>query len=469
MRLFYWSQMSTALLALLPLSFWAQAELTLQTGNLPQPQAYQRHTEFEVHQSQYPLQPQQQIQALEHQILPQVLNLMKKGEWEQAWQVLVPLLQYSSLHGLFLAAQIAEQQQDWQTAASYYRRMLAIDSRLHRPRLELAKVLVKIGDNQAAEYQFNLALSQQLPQRVEHNVYTILQNLKTENSYFNLQFALVPSSNINQGMAQRTIVLKDGKTYQLSETSRAKKGIGWQLSIEGEKRIGEEYKWFINGALFNVDYANRLNDQTSTRLLMGRSLGHQRSHSLDISLGGHHLLYQHKGLYQGVLGRVDYHWRLKPDWKLSLSWESQQLHYRPKYAYQRGWQHWLNAQVTHISQGKILYYWAIQQGFNQAAERSYSNRTLGVKTGIRYQFDRFQLTVGGHLAYSKTDYRDISPFFGVIRHDKHWSGSIDILKRDWSWQGFAPRLSFHYADNHSTIPINTYKNKQVRLTFSKEF
>lgn len=460
-----------ALLSTIPAIANLQNEVPLQTENLPQPQVYQRHTALDDLSAAQTVKTAQPTPELENQILPQTLALMKRGQWQQAKQTLAPLLARvpPSLHGLFLAGQIAEQQQDWQSAVSYYRKMLAIDSSLHRPRLELAKVFAKTGDNKAAEYQFNLVLSQQLPQQVEHNVYAHLQQLRSENASFNLQFALLPSSNINQGTAQRSVVLKDGRVYQLSESSRAKSGIGWQVSLDGEKRFGARNQWFVNASLSHLDYANRRHDQTSSRLAVGRSFGNQKGHSLDVSLGGHHLLYQHKGLYQGVLGRADYGWRLKPDWKLSLSWESQQLHYRPEYVYQRGWQHWLTARLTHISQGKTLYYWSVQQGFKQTAERSYSYRSTALQTGVRHQFDWQQLTVGGHLSYSKTDYRDVMPIFGKIRHDKRWSASVDILKRDWSWKGFAPRLSFHYTHNDSTIPLNAYKNQQIRLVFSKAF
>ncbi|MGV6988900.1 surface lipoprotein assembly modifier [Testudinibacter sp. P80/BLE/0925] len=465
----------TALLTLLPFAVFADSAPMLPTNqpfsdNLPQPQISQPQTaldDFSVAKSTPTAQPFE----LENRLLPTVLNLMKAGQWQAAKTVLEPLLQHNppSLHGLFLAGQIAEQQQDWQSAVGYYRHMLSFDATLRRPRLELARALAKMGELNASEYQFNLALSQKLPEPVQNNVFSMLQNLKAETSSFNLQLALLPSSNINQGTQQRSVILNDGKEYTLSQSSRAKRGVGLQIALEGEQRFGEEYKWFLNGALTNLDYANRQSDQTATRLSVGRSFGNQRGHAWDLSLGGQHLLYQHKGLYQGVLGRINYSWRLKPDWKLALAWETQQLHYRPEYAYQRGWQHWLSANLTHIAQGRTVYFWGVQQGFNQAAERNYSYRTFGVRTGVRHHFDFAQLTLGGSLTYTQTDYRDRAPFFGVIRHDKRWSGSVDLLKRNWSWKGFAPRLSFHYTDNRSTIPLNQYKNKQVRLVFSKEF
>ncbi|SMB80781.1 Cytochrome c biogenesis factor [Pasteurella testudinis DSM 23072] len=472
MRFFRLLLSATALLSVFSI---AQAQSAVSapqvaTEYLPQPQDYLRQTILNDLQSpQTAYQPAQQLVMLENQLLPTVLHLMKQRQWLQAKSILTPLLetQPASLHALFLAGQIAEQQQDWQSAVTYYRQMLAIDRTLQRPRLELAKALAKSGEIQASEYQFNLALSQKLPPQVENNVFSILQNLKAETSYLNVQFAFMPSSNINQGSRQRTVMIR-GVSHVLSESSRAKSGVGVQLAIDGEKRFGNEYKWFINGALLNLDYANRHSDQTVSRLMIGRSFGNQR-HAWDIAVGGHHVLYQHKGLYQGMLGRVNYAWRIKPDWKLSLGWETQQLHYQPQYAYQRGWQHWFNANLSHVVNGRTIYYWGVQQGFNQAKERNYSNRTLTLQTGVRHQFDFAQLTMGANLAYGRTDYRDVVPFLDMIRHDKRWSGSVDILKRDWSWLGFAPRLSLHYTDNRSNTGIYSYKNKQVRLSFSKEF
>lgn len=465
----------TALLSLLSFSAFANLAISPSfSSNLPQPQLIQpfgdgTQTALNDLSMAKPMLIAQPI-ALENRVLPTVLNLMKAGQWQAAKTALEPLLQHNppSLHGLFLAGQVAEQQQDWQSAVGYYRQMLNLDSTLQRPRLELARALAKIGEINASEYQFNLVLGQKLPEPVQHNVFSMLQNLKAETSLFNLQFALLPSSNINQGTQQRSVIL-DGKKYTLSQNSRAKRGIGLQLTLNGEKRFGEEYQWFLNGTLNNLDYANRQNDQTATRVSLGRSFGNQRRHAWDISFGGQHLLYQHKGLYQGLLGQINYSWRLKPSWKLALAWETQQLHYRPEYAYQRGWQHGLSANLTHITQGRTIYSWGIQQGFKQAAERNYSYRTLTLRTGVRHHFDFAQLTVGANLAYTQTNYRDIAPFFKVVRQDKRWSGSVDLLKRNWSWQGFAPRLSFHYTENRSTIPLNQYKNKQVRLIFSKEF
>ncbi|WP_176552235.1 surface lipoprotein assembly modifier [Testudinibacter sp. TR-2022] len=443
---------------------------TYQLDNLPEPQQYQHDNSVPTLSAVPTAAPTQQLLKLEQYILPTVLQQMKKGEWQAAQQALAPLLNHvpPSLHGLFLAGQIAEQQQAWQSAVSYYRKMLAIDSSLHRPRLELANALAKSGDIKAAEYQFNLALSQKLPQAVENNVFSRLQHLKDQTTYLNFHFSLVPSSNINQGSNRRSFIL-DGKEYFLTESSKAKRGLGMQWGINAEKRFGQQYQWFVSGALQHSDFPNKYNDQTVSRLMLGRSFGTQQRHSLDVALGGHHVLYQHKGLYHGGVLRLDYAWRIQPDWRLALSWESQQLHYRPQFDYMRGWQHWATAKLIHLSQGRTSYYWGVQQGFNRAAEKSYAYRTLSWQSGIRHHFDFQQLTLGGHLSYTTTRYLAADPFFRTQRQDKRWNVSADILKRDWSWRGFSPRLSFHYSDNRSNIPIHTNQNKQVRLTFSKEF
>jgi hypothetical protein len=89
-------------------------------------------------------------------------------------------------------------------------------------------------------------------------------------------------------------------------------------------------------------------------------------------------------------------------------------------------------------------------------------------------FDYYQdlpwgFTAGIEPAFAWTQYNEAQSAFGVTRHDELWAARLDVLNRRFEYGGFAPRLSFIYANQSSTIALYRYSRFQVQLGLTRQF
>lgn len=414
--------------------------------------------------------PTVDIANIDHPLAP-VLHAMKQGRWHDARQQVQILLAQNpaDMDALFLAGQIAEQLQQPQQAADYYQQMLAHNSQLPRPRLELAKVLWQAGEAAAAEYHFRLALSQELPEPVQKHVQAYLHAIKQHKSSWQISATVAPGSNINQGSGHQSVTIGD-KEFTLSPESQAQSGVGLQLQLSGQYRFGTQRQWFGTAQIHWQEYGGRSLDNTYGRLMLGRHIntGSPQRH-LQAALGVQHVQYQQHALYSGAVARLDYaqQWSENKQW--FIGWEGQQLHYRPEYAYLHARQHWLNAGIAGVARGRTSYQIAVQAGSSRAQERTYGFYSVGADLSVRHLFDWQQLTLGAKAAYTRTRYRGEAPFFGQTRQEQQYTGQLSLLKRNWSWHGFAPELALQYSRNRANIALYDRHSRQIRFTLNRVF
>ena len=79
---------------------------------------------------------------------------------------------------LFLRAQLAFAEGEYQEAIAIFRGMLSRNPSRPRIRLELARALFAARDYEAARYHFEFALGQTLDEGVRENVYAFLRAIR---------------------------------------------------------------------------------------------------------------------------------------------------------------------------------------------------------------------------------------------------------------------------------------------------
>ena len=94
---------------------------------------------------------------------------------------------------------------EFNKAIKEFRKMLAIDPKLVRPRLELALNLYKSGEYESAKYHFIRILSSEIPISVRNNVNALLNKIKQELPIINFSINLVSDTNPNQESSASTV------------------------------------------------------------------------------------------------------------------------------------------------------------------------------------------------------------------------------------------------------------------------
>jgi hypothetical protein len=89
-------------------------------------------------------------------------------------------------------------------------------------------------------------------------------------------------------------------------------------------------------------------------------------------------------------------------------------------------------------------------------------------------FDYYQdlgwgFSAGIEPAFSWTQYNAPVAAFGVTRHDNLYAVRLDVLNRRIEYRGFAPRLSFIYANQSSTIALYRYSRFQMQVGLTRQF
>src|SRR5689334_11851328 len=128
-------------------------------------------------------------------------RMILTGDPESARKVLEDLrvLAPDEPEVLFLLAHLAVSQQDYDKAIDLYRRILVKEPSAVRVRLELARLLFKKLDDEAASHHFRLVLGEpDLPPKVIENIEVFLAEIQARKRWHvGLTVALAPDSNIN--------------------------------------------------------------------------------------------------------------------------------------------------------------------------------------------------------------------------------------------------------------------------------
>src|SRR5690606_27349475 len=110
-------------------------------------------------------------------------------------------------------------------AADAFRRMLAQDPRLLRPRLELGRVLMLAKDYDGARYNFEQVLAHELPEGVRRTVLGVLSRIREELPSLTASIDIVFDSNANQATSVDEVEI-DGVRYRLNADAREKSSTG---------------------------------------------------------------------------------------------------------------------------------------------------------------------------------------------------------------------------------------------------
>jgi tetratricopeptide (TPR) repeat protein len=394
-------------------------------------------------------------------------SLFSAGRVDEAEALVTELrkLDPAPLQVLFLSGAIALSRGKYDVAADEFRRMLARDPTLLRPRLELARALYLAGEYQTARYHFEQVLSAPLPDAVRQNVLAYLVQIRERVPSLLLGLDVLYDSNPKQATSAQFIEI-GGLLFRVADPSRAQSGTGLLVTGYGRLPLPSDPNWFATAYAEWFDFSGRDMDSSYLQVLGGRRINLGR-HSVELQAGGHYASYRGDDLYTGPNARVSDFVRLLPNLSLNLSLDARELDYR-QFEYLSGWQYVASAELYAALAPARSLRGGLSWIRGDAAEAPYAFEGPAV-------FARFvQEWRGGWIGtafarYSHLRFDAADPFFAVARDDEEWRAELSLMNRKLQYRGFAPRLTLGWVDHASNIPIYAFERAYVRMGVTREF
>lgn len=394
------------------------------------------------------------------------------GDFAGATNILSQLLREdpSSTEALFLMGEIDSRQRKFADAIPYYRRILVDNPSVVRVRLDLARALFETEDDDAAEYNFHLALAEgNLPSTVIDNVERYLAIIRSRRHFvYSVNLGVAPDSNINRATASDRVTLF-GLPFQLSPQARQQSGIGVTGTIAGEYRadLQPDLRVRTGALVYGLKYpSNAEFDDAQARGHIGPQWLFSRG---DVSVLGvvQRRWYGEQAYSTGAGGRLE-----------GQYWLTRQLLYS---AYVEGLSSTYDKQTFldgyYLDQGNFLSYYITPTSFVRAsAGVGYQKAQSDVfsnwyyKFGLAYQQEfAWGITVNVAPGVQWWNYQATDPLFGVRRADQQYSATVALYKRDLTIFGFAPVISYSYTNNQSNESLFKYDRNQFQLGFTRQF
>ncbi|MDR3507937.1 MAG: surface lipoprotein assembly modifier [Caulobacteraceae bacterium] len=369
---------------------------------------------------------------------------------------------------IFLLAMLAEAKGDYAAAITDFRAILVDEPGNIRVRLELGRAFFAIGDDPNAEHQFRLARAARLPAAVRGNIDNYLAAIRGRRAWaFSLSLAVAPDSNINAGTNARQVDLY-GLPFDLSSGARGHSGAGLSVDAAGEvaPRLSPRVRMRIGAALDSVTYSQTAFDDTNLYLYAGPQLNltHWR---LSATASDTDRWYGGSLYYSGGGARLEADYLPTARLRIATAVERQFLTYRYD-AGQTGPVTTGSLDLTFGLTPSSLLHGALSVSRQDARDLAYANTVGTVAIGYLRELPKgFSISV--EPSYGRAEYDEALSAFSRRRSDSIARISLSVLNRAISYRGFAPRLTYSYTDDTSSIPLYSYRRNRLELRVTRQF
>ena len=366
----------------------------------------------------------------------------------------------------FRLAAVREKLADLAGAAQALRDLLAEQPDANPARLELGRILAKMGDPKAARAEFARAEAAGLPPEVEQNVRRLASALRTTRKRgATIEFTIGPDSNVNRSTTSPfidTIIAP----FELDADARRQSALAASFSARGFSRDRLGKISFLSNAAFRADLSTkpRFND-----VQLALDSGPETRFG-KIRLRPSALLekrwYGGDPYSTGAGGQVELFAQLGPRSQLGVS--GSRVHQSiAKNAGQDGWRTALSTDLTHSLGAGLTARASLRFGALDARVRPESLRQIG--GGMLLVRERRPVTLFAELDYTRT--RGIEPLFlfGKTRRDDRWDMIAGAIFNRASVAGFSPLVRLTHSDSRANIVLYDYRRTRLDVGFTRSF
>jgi tetratricopeptide (TPR) repeat protein len=394
------------------------------------------------------------------------------GDYPEADEILSRVLvkDPSSTEALFLMGEMNSRQHKYAEAIPYYRKILVDHPNVVRVRLDLARALFETNEDDAAEYNFHLALAAgDLPDTVIDNVERYLAIIRSRQHFvYDIHVGLAPDTNINSSTSANQVTIF-GLPFALSNASQAHSGVGIDGSLDGEYRydLQPDLRLRTGAVLSRIEYpSNPMFDDMQARAYVGPQQFFKDGNISVLGVVAERWFGNHP-YNTGVGGRLEGQYWLTRRFLYSGYFEGLSTSYRQQPAL-KGY---------YLDQASFLDYYltpssfvrgTIGGGYQSAQSDIFENWYY--RLGLAYQQEFvYGLTANVAPEVRWWRYFGFNPLFGVHRADRQYAVKLSLYKRDFTIFGFAPVVSYTYTRNNSNEELFRFNRNQFELGFTRQF
>lgn len=403
----------------------------------------------------------------------------------QLWADVTRLLpKYQALTGhdialvWFAEAALARAKGDYAKAISGYRRLLRQQPDFLRVQLELGRTLFENHQDTEAAALFSQA---QLPvdaPGLKDNVAGYLDALAVRDAWHgSVAIGPVYNSNLNQTTASITYLPQyDEEGRHIGDIQRkipgpiAAQGMAYEASLSKQKNLVGHHGLMMRGVLYGNEYRHEPSYSDSTTSVYG---GYQyRSAQTTLSLAP--LLefnwQDHKALYKGLGGKLEWQYGLSPKALLNVDVERKRLRYHnADYTHNDGWQSSLFVTAIYALPKNWLMFGGLDWVRKNAAEGVNAYHQQGARLGLAKAFDIGVETVF-FAAWRHKQYDAYSQVLEAKRSDHEQTYTAVIKLPKLSFVGLTPSLLFRHNRVSSNVDwLYTYQKNEFSLKLEKYF
>ena len=367
----------------------------------------------------------------------------------------------------FRLAALLEQVGDLEGAVDSLRALLVEQPEANPARLELARILEKMGKPKEAKQELAKAEAVGLPPEVAANVRRFASRLSqaTKRRGLTLELTAGPDTNINRSTSSPfidTIIAP----FELSEDARRIAGVGASGVARAYSRdpIGPlTLLTRLNGRADVYD-KSRFNDfqlsaDSGPELMLGKvrlrpsALIERRWYGGD--------LYS-----KGLGGDISLLAPLSPRSQVELRAARVKQEIVPNAA-QDGWRTSFDASLTHVLSPRWSGQVALRHARLDARVDPESVRMWGGSALVAYQGK--VATLFGEVAYSDTRGIEEQFLFGEKRHDKRWDATGGAIFTKTKLGGFQPLVRATYSDSRADIVLWDFRRFRFDVGITRSF
>ncbi len=401
-------------------------------------------------------------------------NLLAEGKTDAALVILSAIessgaknVDYTQVK--FLTGMAHLSNEDYVAAREVFRGILSDNPNLLRVRLELARTLYLLEEDQAAAYHFRLVLANNENPAVRRNIENFLDQISRRQSFWvRVSLGLAPDSNANASTTDDVVQLFGFLPAEISPDAQRKSGLGARASVSANwfPHLSENWRGDINVTGHGVDYSGAEFDDFQIQSHAGVRKIEKCGY---FGLVGTYARrwYGNESFYAAYGGRAEAYCRLAPKLALGgyisgalLDYDINEGREGPVLSASVNVDRALSS--TQLASARVTVTREFAQ-FESLRSTDYALRL----SYIREFGEGLTIETAPSIAFRPFDARD--PLFDKTRNDQRYGASISVIKRDWSYKGWAPVLTYGYTRNHSNINIYDYSRHQGEIRFTRVF
>ena len=413
------------------------------------------------------------IQLSAAQVFAIAEQLAKDGKADEAIRVLKVITQDKNpdyrAEARVRIARLLVQKGDLYDAAQWYRRLLDEKPDSASVRIELAQVLARIGDEQAAAGQLRRAQATHgMPEAVARALRRSLDYFHSQTPLsLDVSFGFAPDTNINAATSADTVSIW-GLPFTLNKAGRSTSGIGATYSAQVTVRQKMAYgaRWITqlgsSGTLYRQNQYDDVSLYASTGPEIIDSIG-----SIHPAVTVGHRFYGASSLYNFYGGSVTTLLRQGLKGQITLSGSMLQFNYARSRDYQSGITKTVAPGYDRALSPEIVAHAGVSASRADAADPAYALKGASGEVVVSRDFKPF--TVFGRASFSRAWGDAAYPLFGLARDDTTYEGDVGIIFRRVSFHGLSPQIKAIYLRSDSPIALFQYRRLRGEFSLTGSF